>query len=216
MGSAVFFEPWAFVCLVSLAGSCGAALASRFDGVTLTPGGFVVACAIPAVLAMLFSGAGVPLHVALWTFALVGALSALSVIDATTRTVPDAISVPMIALGLVHCHLSGLNLWIFGGFSFAIIVLGLAGQILIRAESWVGGGDVLLFAGAVAWLGPGLLPDVILLAAGLLCLRLAAESLAAPRAVICLPTHVQQDTGVPLAPSLGAAQLLIWFGGPLF
>lgn len=211
----MFFEPWAFVCLVSLAGSCGAGLAARFEGVGLAPDRFVTATAIPAVLAVIFSGNGVPLGIALWTFAFVTLLSCLAVIDLTTRTVPDILSIPMILLGLLHAHLSGFDTWVFGGFAVAVISMGAIGQYIFRSQSWIGAGDILLIASAIAWLGPALLPDVLLLTGLLLCLRIAAGSFAMPHHASCVPTEAPRDPGLPLAPSLGAAQMLIWFGGPL-
>lgn len=212
----MFFEPWAFVCLVSLAGSCGAGLAARFEGVQLTPDRFVTATAIPAVLAVIFSGNGVPLGIALWTFAFVTLLSCLAVIDFTTRTVPDIVSIPMIFLGLLHAQLSGFDTWVFGGFAVAVLAMGILGQYIFRSQSWIGGGDVLLIGGAIAWLGPALLPDLLLLTGSLLCLKIAMHSFAFQHSSTCMPTEAPCDPGMPLAPSLGVAQMLIWFGGPLF
>lgn len=215
MGDPLFFDPWAFVCLVSVSGSAGAVLATRFRGVTLTPDRFLMATAFPALLAIFFAAKPIPADLAFWTFMIVVVLSALSVMDAATRTVPDLLTVPMIIFGVIHAKISGYSPVMFGGFALAVIALGLAGQYLLREQTWIGGGDILLVAGAVAWFGPALLPDLMLVTGVLLLVRVAIERLATPSPASCVPGAMPKDTGIPLAPSLGAAQLLIWFGGPL-
>ena len=212
----VTFSAWTFVCYISLAASGGAILATRFDGVSLSARNFLYATAVPGIFGVMFVTGPTILPIAFCTLGLVAALTCLSVIDGMTRTVPDLITVPMIPLGLVHSWAVGLDYTVFALAALSIVVLGLLGQFLFRTQSWIGGGDVLLIAGATAWFGPALLPDLAIVTAVLLAPQWALSITPMARTTACVPVDGAADTAVPLAPSLGTAQLLIWFGGPLF
>lgn len=212
----VFISAWVFVCYVSLAASAGAIIATQYEGVSLSARNFLFATSVPGLLAVLCVSGPTPLPIALSSLGLVTALTALSVIDGTTRTVPDMISVPMIVFGVLHAWAIGLDHLIFGLAALGVIALGIAGQVMIRAQSWIGGGDVLLVAGAVAWFGPAMLPDLAIVTSVILIPQLILSVKSSARPASCIPVDPQIDSSVPLAPSLGTAQLVLWLGGPLF
>ncbi len=208
---------WTFVAVASLSATIGAMVASQFDGVSVRPNTYLSATATPAVLVFLFVQGPVPLTFALWSMVLILGLSGLAVIDAVTRTVPDILSVPLIPLGLLHATASGAPGLVFGSAAIGIIVLGLAVHLLFRARTaWLGGGDVLLLAAAVAWFGPAVLPDLLFLTCLLLLIRLGLDQLVDLGPATCIPVARKTDRALPLAPALGAAQLLVWLGGPVF
>lgn len=212
----VSISAWVFVSYVSLAASAGAIIATSFEGVSLSLRNFLYATSVPGLLAVLCVSNPTPLPIVLSSLGLVAALTILSVVDGTTRTVPDLISVPMIVLGVVHAWVIGLDHLVFGIAALSVIALGIVGHVLIRSQSWIGGGDVLLVAGAMAWFGPAMLPDLAIATSVILVPQLILSVSSTARPASCIPVHTPIDNSVPLAPSLGTAQLLLWFGGPLF
>ncbi len=212
--SGVLIQPWLCVCYVSLAASLGAIIASRFEGVALSPRAFLYVTLIPALLCQFTVDAAVRADVALFTVIFVAGLSCLAVIDAKSRTIPDLISVPMILVGLMHASFSGFDTVVFATSALSVIALGLTGQFLFKEVDWFGGGDVLLVAGALAWFGPVLVIDIVLLSALVLVPQLIVAKTWAMRPSVCLPVQ-GPATGVPFAPAFGFAQMVIWFLGPV-
>lgn len=208
---------WTFVALASLSASLGAMIAAQFEAVRLHAGTFLVTTATPAALAAFLIDGPVPLSFALWTMLLVLVLSGLSAMDAVTRTVPDVLTLPLILLGLVHAQANGASALVFATSALFVICCGVAGaRMFPRRTAWIGGGDVLLVAGAVAWFGPAMLPDILFLTGVILFARLCLGQVLSLEPATCVPVQPATGRGLPLAPSLGAAQLLVWMGGPLF
>lgn len=215
--AALHLPVWSFVAIASLSATIGAMLASQFDGVRVPPNTYLGATATPALMALVLVPGPVPLGFALWSMVLILGLSGLAVIDAASRTVPDILTLPLIPLGLIHAQMNGAP-----SLVFAVAILGLVGAALAlhlalrRQADWLGAGDVLLLAGAVAWFGPANLPDLMFLTGLLLLTRLGLGHLIDLRPATCVPVARGTDRALPLAPALGAAQLLIWMGGPVF
>ncbi|WP_347313402.1 A24 family peptidase [Defluviimonas sp. SAOS-178_SWC] len=208
---------WCFVAIASLSATIGAMLASQFDGVRVPPNTCLGATATPAILALLLVPGPVPLGFALWSMVLILGLSGLAVIDAVSRTVPDILTVPLIPLGLLHAEMNGAPGLVFALAALGVIGIAIAAHMALRRQAtWLGAGDVLLLAGAVAWFGPAVLPDILFLTGLLLLIRLGLGELIDLRPATCVPVARRADRAMPLAPALGAAQLLVWLGGPVF
>lgn len=206
------------VAIIALSALTGSLLASLFSGVRLSPHLFLFAAFAPAILAaiLLVPPRMAPSNLS-WTALLVSALVCLALIDAKTRTVPDMISVPMILLGIAHAMVMNEPYLVFTVSAVGLIVLSAAIHFILKGGTdWIGGGDVLLLSGSVAWFGPAMIPDILVLTTAILGLQLLVSRVHLPNPDICLPHHTQVQRYVPLAPALGAAQLAIWFGGPLF
>ena len=83
---------------------------------------------------------------------LIGALIAASLTDIARRRVPNTITLPLAAFGLLyHIHASGTNGFIF---SFSGILVGFGLLILFYLMGGMGAGDVKLLAAAGSILGP--------------------------------------------------------------
>ncbi|MGB3317155.1 MAG: A24 family peptidase [Albidovulum sp.] len=215
--SALSLPIWTFVALASLSASIGAMLAAQFDAVKVHPNIYVLATGTPAILALILVQAPVPLTFALWSAVLILVLSGLTVMDAMTCTVPDVLTLPLILLGVLHAQMSGASGMVFAGAAMSVIAIAVAARCLFRCgDGWVGDGDVLLFAAAVAWFGPAMLPDILFLTGIILFVRLCLGRVIDLGPATCIPIPQKFDHAIPLAPSLGAAQLLIWMGGPFF
>ena len=215
--SALQLPVWTFVVVASLSASLGAMVAAQFEGVKVHPNVYLLTTATPALLALWLVDAPVPLIYALWSMALILALSGLAVIDAVTRTVPDMLTLPLIGIGLLHAQANGAPAAVFAIAAFCLIAAAVAVPPLLRQRGgWIGGGDVLLLAGAIAWFGPAMLPDLLFLTGVILLARFGLSRLIELGPATCVPVARAPDRSVPLAPSLGAAQFLIWMGGPFF
>ena len=208
---------WTFVVLASLSATIGAMLAAQFDAVKVHPNIYVLATGTPAILALILIQSPVPLTFALWSGVLILALSGLTVMDAMTRTVPDILTLPLIPLGILHAQMNGASGLVFALAALSVIALALVVRALFRrCCGWMGGGDVLLLAGAAAWFGPAMMPDILFLTGVILLARLCLGRVIDLGPATCIPVPRKIDHALPLAPSLGAAQLLIWMGGPFF
>lgn len=202
---------------VGLAGFAGAALAGLFRGVSMAPAYVVAASLAPLGLAWLMAPLPLALAPLSWSLTLVAGLTCLGAFDAATRTVPDIVTIPMILLGVLHAASVGAPYLLFGLSAAALIVFAVLFHMLFRGRGiFIGGGDVLLAAGALAWFGPSLIPDVAILASLVLMLQLVPRLVRMPRANACVPATVTGPDDLPLAPSFAFAQLVLWFGGPLF
>lgn len=171
--------------------SCGAAIDRRH--LLLEP-----AAALVGLLAMLASPGTVGLSGAILGWALL----ALLALDAEHHWLPDRITLPLLALGLLlgAGDLSDrlLGAAIGGG---ALLLLAL-GYRALRGREGMGLGDVKLMAALGAWLGP-LLLGPLLLAAALLGLLMAAGLKLGGKP---LPTGGR----IPFGACLAAAAFPIW------
>ncbi len=143
----------------------------------------------------------------LWFGSLLGwGLLALGWIDATTLHLPDALTLPLIPLGLVAtwwlapdaliAHAAAAALGYLG-----LLALGLAWRAL-RGIEGIGTGDAKLMAAGGAWSGPATLPWIMLAAA------LAGILLAAALRLSGRP--IGPRTPIPFGPPLAAAIWAAW------
>ncbi len=179
--------------------ACRTRISARYPLVELLAGGAAWFCATRY-------GAGVAAFAAM---AFVWAVVAASVIDFDTQLLPDAITLPLLWLGLI------VNLG--GGFvDLRSAVLGaVAGYLSLWSIYWIfrlatgkegmGFGDFKLLAAIGAWCGWQALPLTILLssfigaAVGIVLIVFARHGRSAP---------------IPFGPYLGAAGIVAFFWGP--
>ena len=109
---------------------------------------------------------------AVWAVLLSGGLgvwlAAIAVIDARTLRIPDWLSLPLIAAGLLAAAFgpaAGLADRLIGAGA-GFLTLGLVGEVhfRLRQREGLGLGDAKLFAAAGAWLGWQMLPWVLVVA----------------------------------------------------
>jgi leader peptidase (prepilin peptidase) / N-methyltransferase len=141
------------------------------------------------------------------TVMLAALLLAGSVIDARSLRLPDWVTLPLVALGLVVSGISG------GWIGLASSALGAAagfaalwaiGEIYFRTGGLegLGLGDAKLLAAAGAWLGPLLLAPVVLVAAVLALSFVAAMWVAGRRP--------GAQSAVPFGPFLSIGFASLW------
>lgn len=141
--------------------------------------------------------------------ALGAALTALATVDILTLRLPDALTLPLVGLGVVQGVAGGAE----PGAEAATRMAGALGGYLalaavewgyrrLRGRSGLGLGDAKLFAAGGAWLGWLPLPSVLLSAAGLGLAWAAARLLSRGRAALTQP--------IPFGPPLCCAIWLIW------
>lgn len=136
---------------------------------------------------------------ALWTTLLISLLASLAWIDATTETVPDTLTLALVACGLIHSASMGAPFAVPLVTAALLLGLGILHDYATGDEGWIGSGDFFLTAGIAAWFGPFLLMDVLALTS------------------IFLVLHgiVVRRASIALAPSLALSAAIIWLGGPL-
>lgn len=109
------------------------------------------------------------MHWLIATVVLMCFLVAIAVIDARTLRIPDSLSLPLIALGLVLTAVDDRRALAdhLIGAAAGFLILAAIGEIYFRRRGTegLGLGDAKLFAAAGAWLGWQALPQVLLIAA---------------------------------------------------
>lgn len=99
-----------------------------------------------------------------------GGLVALAVIDARTKFLPDALTLPLMWLGIAmqlftQTHTIGLEASVWGVIAGYVPLWLLAHAYrLLRGRDGLGFGDLKLLAAMGAWSGAWVLPDVVFLA----------------------------------------------------
>lgn len=179
--------------------ACGTRISARYPLVELLAGGAGWYCATRY-------GAGVAAFAAM---AFVWAVVAASIIDFDTQLLPDAITLPLLWLGLI------VNLG--GGFTdLRSAILGaVAGYLSLWSVYWIfrlatgkegmGFGDFKLLAAIGAWCGWQALPLTILLSSFI--------GAAVGIALIVFARH-GRSVPIPFGPYLGAAGIVALFWGP--
>jgi leader peptidase (prepilin peptidase)/N-methyltransferase len=142
---------------------------------------------------------------------LAGTLAALSAIDVYTYRLPDALTLPLAAAGLLVSFWTGaMPLWwsaVSAGIGFLLLAgIGWA-YLYVRGRPGLGLGDAKLLAAAGAWLGAATLPTVLLWATGsaLACILLAGAR----------GSPLSGATRLPFGPFLAFGFWLVWLYGPL-
>lgn len=201
-----------FVLAGTLAAGLGVIVARLFEPDNKI---WIDGCAVfvPVALMIFLVDGPVPVSQLIWSMVLISGLTALFSVDAKARMVPDLLTIPMIMLGLAHAALQTHLFLIFAMTSIGVILAAyLISLVTPKKTSWIGAGDVLLFSGAMAWFGPGLAPDLLVMTGGFVLLWVLVSKLL-PRPAA--PEQSPADRFLPLAPALGTAQIAVWMGGPL-
>ncbi|MFH1689126.1 MAG: A24 family peptidase [Candidatus Eisenbacteria bacterium] len=176
---------------------CAAPISARYPTVEVLSG------ALPVLFFVRF-GASAPFYV-FWSLSCV--LLVLSFIDLDLRIIPDKVTLPGIAVGLVVAPLVGLlGFWgsllgvLVGGG--ALYLIGVLGELLLKKES-MGGGDVKLAAMLGAFMGWKLILVALFI----------AFLVGAVVGVIALARKPKNwDSSLPFGPfiALGAVLALLW------
>lgn len=163
----------------------------------LVPGAVAAAAGIGTFAVYLMMGA--PAVHAGWSALLFAILVGLACIDAATETLPDVLTVAMVFTGVAHAVAGGATLESAAILPIGALALGLLYGKVTGDSGWIGSGDFFLAAGVLAWFGPLLALDVLILTSVFLMLH----GILVRRATIAV------------APSLALACTLIWTGGPI-
>lgn len=147
-----------------------------------------------------------------WLDALFGLwLLALAWIDLRRWVLPDTLTLPLVAAGLMAAALWARQ-------DLIDRTLGVAcGYFALRAAAWayrylrgrdgLGGGDAKLVAAAGAWVGASGLPSVVFGA--------AAAALGTAAAIALAGRVVRRDTALPFGPFLALTAWFVWLFGPV-
>jgi leader peptidase (prepilin peptidase)/N-methyltransferase len=138
-------------------------------------------------------------------------LLALGWIDWRRFILPDALTLPLIVLGLAAAWgLAPDELWdrLAGAVCGYLLLWGVAWLYRrLRGRDGLGLGDAKLLAAAGAWVGAGGLPSVL---AGA-----AIAALAAAGGMMLAGRRLDRHTALPFGPFLAAATWLVWLFGPI-
>jgi len=138
-------------------------------------------------------------------------LAALSAIDLDVYRLPDALTLPLTALGIAATPMvmEASLMWQAASalLGFAVLAGVAFAYAKLRGRPGLGLGDAKLLAAAGAWLGMQALPSVLLLACGSALLGLLIRGW---RTGSLSPT-----SRVPFGPFLAFGTWLVWLYGPL-
>lgn len=144
------------------------------------------------------------------TLLLAWALLTLAAIDILAFRLPDALTLPLAAAGLVVALILPNDIWahvagaIIGYGTFAAIGWGFA---RIRGHEGLGLGDAKLAAAAGAWLGWAPLPSVVLIACAAGFLWVGVMAMVRGRTAL--------GQRIPFGVALAIAIWVVWLYGPL-
>jgi leader peptidase (prepilin peptidase)/N-methyltransferase len=139
------------------------------------------------------------------------ALVTLSVIDLGTFRLPDAITLPLLATGLVLTWLLAWDAVWWRAAAALVGFLALAGIASVyhrvRGRHGLGLGDAKLFVAAGSWAGGEGLPSVLLWATG--------AAIASVLVAASLGKKTDRSSRIPFGPFLALGTWLVWTYGPL-
>jgi leader peptidase (prepilin peptidase) / N-methyltransferase len=171
-------------------------------------GALYVVMALPQVS----FGTGLAPPVMLASILLGASLVALSAIDLKTFRLPDAITLPLAAAGLILSAVLGWEpsvLWrclaAAGGYAFIWGVNEVYRRL--RGRAGMGLGDAKLFAAAGAWLGFEGMSSVLLYGCLGALLFVAIKNISGQK--------MQMQDALPFGPFLSAGIWLVWLYGPV-
>lgn len=203
-----------FLIIVGAAIIGGQWLGSRYSDVDHSLPFAIFSTIVALAAARMLTNGPIPVGFSIWTVPLFIGLSSIALIDFKTRTVPDLIVVPLVVLGLAHSAFFDDLLFPAAIGVGVIILFSLANSLIFKSESgFLGGGDVLLLAAAVAWLGPGLLPDVLFLAAVFLIFQ---GLFVFVKLQFSSNGEWQGVRYLPFGPAIGMSMAIVWIAGPIF
>jgi leader peptidase (prepilin peptidase)/N-methyltransferase len=181
--------------------------ASLFDAAPILLSGLYALLAV----GILRGGAVPPPPVLIASAALGSVLVALSVIDLRSMRLPDALTLPLIAAGLLLAFALGWGspLWHAGSAAAGFLAFfALAhGYRALRGRAGLGLGDAKLFAATGAWLGLEALPSVLLWATGAALLAVLLR--------LILQEPLDGSSRIAFGPFLSLGFWLVWLYGPI-
>ena len=142
---------------------------------------------------------------------LAATLAACSAINVYFYRLPDALTLPLAAAGVLASAATGLlpPWWsaVSAGLGFLLLAGVAYGYQYLRGRAGLGLGDAKLLAASGAWLGAGALPTVLLWATGsaLVCVLVASRRNAA----------LTGASRLPFGPFLAFGTWLVWLYGSL-
>lgn len=149
------------------------------------------------------------------------AMALAAAMDLLTMTIPNRISLALVASFLIVVPFTGLPIEVIAAHVAAGLVM-LAAGVAMFALGWVGGGDAKLLAAGALWLGlPQLLPFLLVtgVIGSVLMLALVAYR-GFPAAALPIPDWAirlhRSGTGMPYGIAIGAAALVLFPFAPLF
>jgi len=167
---------------------------------------------VGAVLSAIIAGWGLtvvwgqPMPVILATLLLGATLTALSVIDMRSLTLPDWLTLPLTAIGLafIAVYVPQQWMWHAGAAALGFLLLWGIGEAYwrLRQVDGLGMGDAKLFAAVGAWTGLEGLLSALLIA-----------TFAALLAVVIM--RVSRKTALPFGPFLALGLWVTWLYGPV-
>ena len=168
-----------------------------------------------AMLAFLIALASQPMAGRVLAVGLLGAvLTALTMVDLRHQLLPDALTLPLIPLGLAAAALDGPGSWampvdclIGGAFGAGLIGIVRWLHLKLRGIEGIGLGDVKLMAVAGAWVGWQGIGTVLLLA--------AFGTLAAVALARVLGRSIEITQRIPFGPGLAAGCFVTVIAGPV-
>ena len=184
-----------YVMLGGKCADCSAPIPIRYPLVEL--GGALAAITALALFGLSLNAAG--------AFVFFTFMMALGVIDWETGYLPDALTLPFLALGIIANAFDLFNAALGGAVLGVVIGYGafrLVDMVFLRLRGieGLGQGDAKLLAAIGAWFGWPILPPVVFLAA---ILALIGVGVAALRGL-----KIGKETPVPFGPALAAAGAL--------
>ena len=145
-----------------------------------------------------------------------GAMAFAAAMDLITMTIPNKVSIVLVAAFFLLAPLAGLGLYDIALHVSAGIVT-LAATFLFFTRGWIGGGDAKLFAAAALWLGFEHLADFAIVSAllgGALTLGLLfVRKIPLPMALFGQSWIVRLhsiEEGIPYGIALGTAGLIVY------
>ena len=175
----------------------------------MTAAGLIAAYAGIAVPAFAW-GAARPATEIVAGAVLAAGLIAGSVIDLRTLRLPDWVTLPLAAAGIIIAHVlawgDGLERLLAAVTGFVILALVRDVYFRWRQRHGLGLGDAKLLAAAGAWTGLAALPAVVLWACALALAAVAAWASSGQR--------VTSATAIPFGPFLAAGTWIVWLYGP--
>jgi leader peptidase (prepilin peptidase) / N-methyltransferase len=171
----------------------------------------VALCGLAGILAGAVMAALAPPPLALITVPFGASLALITVIDQRHFRIPDALSLPLIPLGLAAGLLADPPAFIDHGLASLAAGLGFGllrfGYRRLRGIEGLGLGDVKLMTAAGAWTGlAGLAPVILLASGGALVTLLAGPFLSGHR----LDRQSGWRTRIPFGAYLAPSTLLVW------
>jgi prepilin peptidase CpaA len=144
------------------------------------------------------------------------AMTFAAAFDLFTMTIPNKISIALVASFLVVAPLVGLPLETIAihlATGFGVLVIG----FIFFARGWLGGGDAKLLAAASLWLGFEAMPSFMIqvaLLGGALSIGILAYRKLVPDGLVVNPAWLAKlhgkDSGVPYGLAIGGAALLAY------